>query len=671
LNEIAITTPAVPSLDVPGNSVRLRNLGMGANIVMSHILHFYHLVALDYVDVNGTGLIPKGFLCPNYDNSYYGRGIDPVGVGGAVYTVNDVFVNNIPHGSVFHGDLTPYLAGQYVRALKFRRMAQQVGAMFTGKMPIASAYTPGCMTTKVYDPDNGGADDALARKFRELMFTGPGSNGIAGTHPLNGSPVTKDNPHPESILGFIGKPTDFLNWQVGGYLPQELPLWAKAGVPAAGGDWKEYTGTMLFDVVAAAHLFPEYFWIGTGAQRFLAWGAFEQGAGLYADGKLLHRARVHVRKSPPGDTGPVAGEPIFYVHDGAEVNHLQVKEFVFNSWYQEPSGNYNKGRHPFQGKTKPKPERGSAYTYAKTPRYLNYESDDTYNEKADHPNKRCLPYEVGPLARGMANTAGIVDPVTLDVPPAALSLALAGDAYVYFPGILNKVGYGLTPAYGDAPPGGNPNPAVWYGDFPNCSSYKSNYVGDGVIDRIGARALETLYIAKAMVPWFKALDPSEAPVVGTEMGEVVDNGNGRDVQYGGCITRKFDWNNGEGPVKTAPKRSKGAGLTEAPRGALGHWLKIGSLASPDYKGKVKNYQIITPTAWNVSPKDPDNDVKDGTLGLHGPIEESIQGAPVLSDAEPIEILRIIHSFDPCIACTVHVMNEKGEKVADAHVAASV
>ena len=72
---------------------------MASNYLMSHILHFYHLVALDYVDVNGTGLIPKGFLCPNYDSNYYARGIDPIAqtgglpvsplaYNGPAYTVN-------------------------------------------------------------------------------------------------------------------------------------------------------------------------------------------------------------------------------------------------------------------------------------------------------------------------------------------------------------------------------------------------------------------------------------------------------------------------------------------------------------------------------------------------------------------------------------------------------
>ena len=78
---------------IPDNGRIIRNLIQGAHVAQDHILHFYHLVALDYVNVNSTGLIPKGFLCPNYDSNYYARGIDPVlqtgGLGAPAYTVNN------------------------------------------------------------------------------------------------------------------------------------------------------------------------------------------------------------------------------------------------------------------------------------------------------------------------------------------------------------------------------------------------------------------------------------------------------------------------------------------------------------------------------------------------------------------------------------------------------
>jgi hydrogenase large subunit len=91
-----------------------------------------------------------------------------------------------------------------------------------------------------------------------------------------------------------------------------------------------------------------------------------------------------------------------------------------------------------------------------------------------------------------------------------------------------------------------------------------------------------------------------------------------------------------GPITSAEV----TGLTEAPRGALGHWCRISN-------GKIASYQIITPTCWNASPRD--------TAGQRGPLELSLIGTPVQNLQEPIEVMRVVHSFDPCLACAVHVM----------------
>ncbi len=102
-----------------------------------------------------------------------------------------------------------------------------------------------------------------------------------------------------------------------------------------------------------------------------------------------------------------------------------------------------------------------------------------------------------------------------------------------------------------------------------------------------------------------------------------------------------------------PTTAMGAGFTEAGRGALGHWIRIAG-------GRIANYQIITPTAWNVSPKD--------DLGQHGPIEQAVIGTPVADVQNPVEVQHVIRSFDPCLACTVHLIRGKdtlAELVLDA------
>ncbi len=97
----------------------------------------------------------------------------------------------------------------------------------------------------------------------------------------------------------------------------------------------------------------------------------------------------------------------------------------------------------------------------------------------------------------------------------------------------------------------------------------------------------------------------------------------------------------------APQQATGFGMTEAPRGALGHWIEIES-------GKIKNYQLVVPTTWNGSPRD--------AAGIRSAFEQSLIGTPVADPAQPVEILRTIHSFDPCLACAVHLIDPEGNEL---------
>ncbi|AIC30047.1 MULTISPECIES: nickel-dependent hydrogenase large subunit [Rhizobium] len=104
--------------------------------------------------------------------------------------------------------------------------------------------------------------------------------------------------------------------------------------------------------------------------------------------------------------------------------------------------------------------------------------------------------------------------------------------------------------------------------------------------------------------------------------------------------------------ETWPREVKGVGFTEAPRGALAHWIKI-------KEGKIDNYQCVVPTTWNGSPRDPAGNV--------GAFEASLIGTPMSNPAQPLEILRTIHSFDPCLACSTHVMSAEGQEMAKVQV----
>lgn len=110
-------------------------------------------------------------------------------------------------------------------------------------------------------------------------------------------------------------------------------------------------------------------------------------------------------------------------------------------------------------------------------------------------------------------------------------------------------------------------------------------------------------------------------------------------------TRTF--NNSNWEPSSWPKEAKGVGLTEAPRGALAHWIVIKD-------EKIDNYQLVVPSTWNASPRDP-----KGQLSAY---ESALIGTPVADPEKPLEILRTIHSFDPCLACAVHLYDEKGTYV---------
>ena len=139
------------------------------------------------------------------------------------------------------------------------------------------------------------------------------------------------------------------------------------------------------------------------------------------------------------------------------------------------------------------------------------------------------------------------------------------------------------------------------------------------MDRHAARGLEALKVAQAMLGW---LDELEANIAGGDSEIYIE------------------------PTKLT--EVSGIGLTEAPRGALGHWLDVGS------DGKVAHYQVITPTTWNCSPRD--------GKGAHGPMEEALLGTSIENADKPVEIMRIIHSFDPCLDCATHIIRPGKEAI---------
>jgi hydrogenase large subunit len=146
--------------------------------------------------------------------------------------------------------------------------------------------------------------------------------------------------------------------------------------------------------------------------------------------------------------------------------------------------------------------------------------------------------------------------------------------------------------------------------------------------RTAARTLECKIFADVMPQWYASL------MANIQAGDV----------------RTF--NESLWDPSTWPSHARGVGFTEAPRGALAHWIVIDD-------GRISNYQAVVPSTWNAGPRD--------AAGVEGPYEAALKGQTLHDPKQPLEILRTIHSFDPCLACAVHVQDPDGEELIQVRV----
>jgi ferredoxin hydrogenase large subunit/hydrogenase large subunit len=269
----------------------------------------------------------------------------------------------------------------------------------------------------------------------------------------------------------------------------------------------------LPDVVAVAGAFPEYFAMGRGAGNFLSYGVFPEAP----DG---------VRQFLPSGA-LLAGrlEPL-------KVD--AITEDVGSSLFSSATG-----RKPSEGETVAAPDKASAYSWLKAPRYQGQVM------------------EVGALARTLV----------------AYASSTTGSIRTDVDQLLKAVG-------------------------------REPKDLESVLGRHAARALESKWIAERCHAWLDELNPDEPTC----------------SRY------------------TVPDSGRGYGLTEAARGALGHWLELRG-------GKISNYQCVVPTTWNCSPRD--------DRGTPGAVEQALVGLAVADPENPIEAARVVRSFDPCLACAVH------------------
>jgi hydrogenase large subunit len=403
---------------IPDNAKLIRALVFGSNFLQSHILHFYHLAALDYVDAAGAVGDTAPFV-PRYEGDYR-----------------------------VSGEANAELVNHYLKALDIRRKCQEMLAIFGGKMPHNVGIVPGGVTEK---------------------------------------------PTEDKITNFLWRLKEIKEFVENVYIP---------------------------DVIAVAKIYDDYFGIGKGCGRLLAYGGFD-----LPTGKLFKAGVI----SPDLQLEPFAKE--------------NITEDLKHSWYADAAS----GKNPAQGETQPDIKKKEAYSFLKSPRYKG---------------QVC---EVGPLARMVSNYVQ-GDAITKELVDSVLGEFSAGVDALY-----------------------------------------------SVLGRHAARALEAKLVANAMVDWLIRLKPDEPTIVESEI----------------------------------PEKGEGAGLTEAPRGGVGHWITIKDK-------KIERYQVIAPTAWNASPKD-DKDQP-------GAVEQAIIGTKVKDKDNPFELVRIVRAFDPCLACSVHLLDARGSEL---------
>ncbi|MBE0476343.1 MAG: nickel-dependent hydrogenase large subunit [Coriobacteriia bacterium] len=638
------------SKGVPARALHIRNLVYGAEFLMSHITHFYHLAAQSYVQ--GPPIPP---WTPHYADSQYAEQLRSSGHGtvdGATHNTNagvrGILPFNDGNGSA---DLWSAVITQYVKALRIRRLTFEAGALFAGRMPMTADFVAGGVTNSFSDADFA----ARCEKFRTIMV------------------------------------------EVGNFIVEEY-------VPLAFALGALYPA---FDNSGGADGF------GSGCGNFLAWGAFPQEDGsLDIAGGVVIDAR----------TSSAVDYPLLANKSGLADAIQSVKdhlvEVIARSRYENSFG-FDSADYAYPGDvTRTEPLRSDAekYSWMKAPRWAEKDVSNSASavfsgvaeevtvtvDAADGRNVRLdgvpdsaytvtylggsawtftrtvpaegdpsvengtyavkydifHPCEVGPFARMIVNGkyplgVNLIDP---SAAPGSVPRAYA-DLYTSGGGLdLTVISADLAHAL------------TQEGLVATVQSYLLGVKGGlSTIDRLRGRAIEAFWIVTWMLG---AYDKTIDPVTGRAKGYSAEMGAGGwiDALYAhraseaGADLRSYK-------VYAPPTTTvAGLGVSEAPRGALAHFVTATA-------GKVGAYQCVVPTTWNGSPKD-GGDSLDGVSALagdnvavtkRGPLEQAMISCTFDASTAPltragttntgvisgVEVLRVAQSFDPCIACAVH------------------
>lgn len=565
-------------INVPENAELIRNLMIGAQYIHDHVMHFYHLHALDWVDVVsalGADSLTTAKLAKANNPTYYANKTEAT-LKTDFDAVKAKLKNLLDRGQLGlfangywgHPEYKLPPAGNllavahYLDALGWAREVVKLHTIFGGKDPHPNLVVGGvpCSVSSDYNLQLG--ED----------YTGTS---------INRANMTK-------VTSLIAKMKAFVDDV---YVPDTILI---AGFYKSQGSYK---GWEKFG--------------GTGG-KFLCYGEFPETGIRDPLNFLIPQGVIE---------GSLAIGKLDLLETG------EIKEYVAHSWYKYLNDS-NAGLHPSIGQTTPdytgrggpipgtgyKLNTGVGYSWIKSPRWYD------------------KPMEVGPLAHVVMMYAMASGSTPTGQDPAVRAAHLRAKALV---------------------------DAIWV----NQLGLALNDI-DSTLGRIAARTIETSVIADAMSRWHERLlvniDPNK-PGFRNNMATFFTEADA--LPGSPVLASGFDWM--DPSTWTLGGSISGVGFTEAPRGALGHWLTIEN-------GKIKNYQCIVASQWNAGPRSPNPQFpSDRSKDIPGPYEKSLEGHVLAVPTQPLEILRTIHSFDPCIGCAVHVTDPNGEELIKVNVSTTL
>ena len=540
-------------ITIPKNAHYIRNIIAACLGHQDHIIHFYHLHALDWVS-------PLEALKA-----------DPAATAALQNTVLQTYRLPFRGPAAFDTDAYPH------------------------DFPIASPTYYAAIKAKVQkivDSGQLGIFSAQWWDHPDYQLLPPEVHLMAISHYLEMLDKQKDlvvphvvfggkNPHPHYCLG--GMPCSISMEDGNAPINAARLAIVDRSIQSARHMMNDY---YLPDVLAIGHLYVQKGYVSGGGlakERVLGFGMFpEEPFSGATNGDFFSKLLVRCNGVVENFAGGVMQAKVYDFKMEDVSDPEVISESVEHGWY-EYSGGDSKGLHPWEGETKPhytEPKEGTKTEW----KALNEQGKYSWLKTPKWRGKLC---EVGPLARYIVLYTKAKQGLLGDLTWAEQMIVDQIDAVTKVLGVP---------------------PEAWL---------------PSTVGRTAARALDAQLQAEISKFFFDKLVAN------------IKSGDTRVV------------NNEKWDPSTWPKEAKGVGFYEAPRGALSHWVVIKD-------GKVANYQAVVPTTWNACPRD--------DAAGHGAYEMTMMDTPVKIADKPLEIVKAVRSFDPCMACSTHLFNAKGEKI---------